>query len=399
MTCLGETIPARVPFRLSHRASAGASAVTVATFLAGAAAPTPLYGHYEAAMGFGPSMLTVIFAAYASSLLAALLVVGSLSDHIGRRPTILAAIALDVVAMSVFARVGGPADLVIARLLQGFATGMATTALGAAIVDVDHARGPLINSVTTFAGLFAGALGSGLLVVFAPFPTVSIYAVLIAVSLAEAAVLVQMPETSPRLPGAWRSLIPEVRLPRAARRAFLHSAPVNVAGWALGGFNLSLVPSVVRATTGSASPLLGASVVGTLVLAAVAAVVLLRRQSPQRGLLVGALHLVGGMILTLVAVRFHAVGALFFGIAVAGFGFGAELSGAMRNLLPLATADERAGLLAAFYVESYLAFGLPVVLAGVVLPRFGLAFTTEVYGSLVVVLALSSFMMLLCGGR
>jgi len=47
-------------------------------------------------------MLTVIFAAYVLSLLAALLTVGSLSDYIGRRPSILAALSLNVVAMVMF---------------------------------------------------------------------------------------------------------------------------------------------------------------------------------------------------------------------------------------------------------------------------------------------------------
>jgi MFS family permease len=47
-------------------------------------------------------MLTIIFAAYVVSLLAALLTVGSLSDYIGRRPAIMAALALSIVAMVIF---------------------------------------------------------------------------------------------------------------------------------------------------------------------------------------------------------------------------------------------------------------------------------------------------------
>jgi len=52
--------------------------------------------------------------------------------------------------------------------VQGFATGLATTTLGAAILDVDRGRGPVLNSLTAFAGLTVGSLGSGLLVTFAP---------------------------------------------------------------------------------------------------------------------------------------------------------------------------------------------------------------------------------------
>src|SRR3954447_21644788 len=48
-----------------------------------AGAPSPLYGVYAQRIGFSPVTLTVIFAIYVVALLATLLVVGSLSDHVG----------------------------------------------------------------------------------------------------------------------------------------------------------------------------------------------------------------------------------------------------------------------------------------------------------------------------
>jgi hypothetical protein len=68
------------------------AAITVMTFSACGAAPTPLYHQYQESLGLTPFMLTIIFAAYVVSLLAALLTVGSLSDYIGRRPAIMAAL-------------------------------------------------------------------------------------------------------------------------------------------------------------------------------------------------------------------------------------------------------------------------------------------------------------------
>jgi MFS family permease len=55
---------------------------------------------HQVALGLTPFILTVIFAAYVLSVLMALLTVGSLSDHIGRRPAILAALALNGAAMA-----------------------------------------------------------------------------------------------------------------------------------------------------------------------------------------------------------------------------------------------------------------------------------------------------------
>jgi hypothetical protein len=52
--------------------------------------------------------------------------------------------------------------------------------------------------------------------------------------------------------------------------------------------------------------------------------------------------------------------------------------------------DQRAGLLAGFYVECYLAFRPPTVAAGLAVPRIGLATTAYVYGVSVILPALAS---------
>ncbi|TMV81203.1 MFS transporter [Thioclava sp. BHET1] len=376
--------------QLSPRATTLFSALTASTFLASAAAPTPLYRHYAMAFGLGPGALTLIFAVYALSLLVALLTVGALSDHIGRRPVILAATLLNVAAMVLFITAGSAVALGAARIVQGFGTGMATTALGAAILDTDRRRGPVINSVTAFIGLFFGALGSGLLVSWAPAPTQLIYLVLLVLSALQALTVIIMPETTERRQGALRSLLPDLRLPRAARRSFLHVSPVNIAGWALGGLNFSLMPTLVALASGHRAELTGTLVVATLMAGAALAVGGLRHVAAERTLILGTLSLALGMGLALAAVTLGSVVAIFAGVALAGIGFGASFSGAFRELLPRADAADRAGLLATFYVESYLAFSLPVILAGLAVPHLGLVTTATIYGSAIILLALTS---------
>jgi MFS family permease len=101
---------------------------------------TPLYHEYQESFGLTPFMLTIIFAAYVVSLLAALLTVGSLSDYIGRRPAITTALALNIVAMVMFVKADSAGALIAARTVQGFATGLATATLGATILDTDRSR-------------------------------------------------------------------------------------------------------------------------------------------------------------------------------------------------------------------------------------------------------------------
>src|ERR1700722_7871817 len=174
---------------LSHAATTVIAVITAMTFSASGAAPTPLYHQYQESFGLTPFAVTIVFAAYVLSLLAALLTVGSLSDYIGRRPAILAALILNVVSMAMFMAADSAATLIAARALQGFATGLATATLGAAILDNDRSRGPILNSITAFTGLTAGSLGAAILVTYAPAPGQLVYFILLVVSAVEAFLL------------------------------------------------------------------------------------------------------------------------------------------------------------------------------------------------------------------
>jgi MFS family permease len=364
--------------------------VAAVTFSASSGAPTPLYRFYQEGFGLSALLLTMIFAAYAFSLLAALLTVGSLSDHIGRRPVIFAALVLNAVAMFMFIEADSAATLIAARIVQGFATGAATTSLGAAILDTNRAHGPLFNSITAFAGLTLGNLGSGALVAFAPAPAQLIYAVLLAASAMEALVLWQMPETAAGRPGALASLRPQVSVPAQARQTLLAVTPVNIAAWALGGFYLSLMPSLLRVATGLASPFIGGFVVAALTFSAAVAVVLFRNFSAGITLAAGTVALAAGVAITLPGVHMQEAPLLLLGTVVAGFGLGSAFSGTVRTVLPLATAAERAGLLSTLYVECYLAFSLPAVLAGLLAPVLGLPLSADIYGTVIILLAITS---------
>jgi hypothetical protein len=364
--------------------------VAAITFSASGAAPTPLYHEYQEHFGLTPFMITIIFAAYVFSLLFALLTIGSLSDYVGRRPVILAALMANVLAMIVFMTAGSAAALIIARIIQGFANGVAITTLAATILDTDKERAPLLNSVTAFAGLSAGTLGAGALVTFAPAPEQFIFVVLLAFSVVEAAILWFMPETSIPKPGALASLRPHIHVPRIARATFAAITPVNVASWSLGGFYFSLMPSVVRAATGATLPIVGGLVVSTLTVAGAVAVIVLRNASPQRMLNVGIVTLTLGVLITLAGVLFENVYVMLFGTVVGGTGFGTVFSGTLRSVLEYAQPGERAGLLSAYFVEGYLAFSLPALAAGFLAPVAGLTRTANFYGAGVILLAIST---------
>jgi Major Facilitator Superfamily len=294
--------------------------------------------------------------------------------------------------MVLFVTADSAMALILARSVQGFATGFATTTLGAAILDTDPKRGLVLNSITAFTGMTIGSLGAAILVTYASDPQQLVYLVLMILSAVEAAILFFMPETAEPRPGALSSLPPHVSVPRQARGALARVTPVIIASWALGGFYFSLMPSLVRVATGATQPIIGGLVVSALTFSGFLSVLAVRRVQANRVLGGGIIALTTGVAITLVGVKTQLALIMLIGTVVAGSGFGATFTGTIRTLLPLAETDERAGLLSAFYVVGYLSFALPAILAGYLAPMMGLIKVAEIYGVTVIVLAFASML-------
>jgi Major Facilitator Superfamily len=359
---------------------------------ASSSAVTPLYRLYQQSMHLTPFWITIVFAAYVASLLVGLLTVGGLSDYVGRRPVILVALLLNAAAMLLFAEARDVGQLILARVVQGLCVGTGTTALGAAILDTNRARGPLLNSVTAFLGLMAGSLGAAALITFAPDPLHMVYEVLLGLTALMIALLWIMPESAQRKAGAVASLRPHVSVPRQSRSILVRLTPANVASWALGGLYLSLMPTVVATAMGVASPWAGGVVVSALMLTAAITVASFRNWSARRLILMGTTTLSLGVAVSMFGIQQQQVAALLAGTVIAGAGFGSNFSGILRALLPTAAPDQRAGLLSAFYVQSYLAFSLPAVAAGLSVPLIGLSTVAYLYGGVIILLAVISMM-------
>ncbi|MGY1739293.1 MULTISPECIES: MFS transporter [unclassified Blastococcus] len=361
--------------------------------LGASGAPTPLFRVYQERFDFSSGVLTVVFGVYAFALLLALLVVGGLSDHVGRRPVLVTGLLLMAGSMVLFLAADGVAWLIAARVLQGLAMGSLTGTLGAALLDTQHADrplGPVINSASPGIGLSAGAVLSGLILEFVPSPTSWVFGVLTAALLLAAAAVLVLPETSPRRPGARESLRPRVRVPQPQRAAFLTALPVVVAGWALGALYQSLGPSMMDTVFGIDDHLVGALLVlavqGSSGIAAVSA----RGLPAERAMVGGALTLAAGVTGTVVAMTTAAVPVLFGAAVVAGIGLGTVFLGTMASVTAGVDPGERAGLISAIFVVGYLSFSAPTILAGFAASVWSLQTVAVVYSVLLVLLALAA---------
>jgi MFS family permease len=370
-------------------AFAAASAIVV-LFAAAASAPTPLYVVYQKQWGFSATTLTVIFAVYVLGLIGSLLVVGALSDHVGRRPVLAAAVTLEAAAFVLFLVAGGVGGLLLARVTQGIATGMAFSTLGATLVDLNPPHAPgragLVNGVAPISGLAIGALGCGALVQFAPAPTQLVFGVLLAGTVLASLVVALLPETSARRPGAIASLKPRLSIPTHLRADVYALIPILIASWALGGLYLSLGPSVAASLFGLHNHLIGGLVVTLLCGAGALTAFTLRAWPISRVLGISAVWLSAGSALTLLGVESHIVVLAGAGTVVAGIGFGASALSSFGTLARLAAPSERSELLAVALVIAYLAFSLPAVAAGFATTSVGLHVTTVIYSVGVVAL-------------
>ncbi|WP_078958694.1 MFS transporter [Kitasatospora aureofaciens] len=327
---------------LGRRGAFRLHASVLVALLAASSAPTPLYALYQAAWHFSAMTLTVVFSAYALALLVALLTAGTLSDHLGRRPVLAGALLAEAVAMTVFATAQGVPALIAARILQGLATGVATSAAGAALLDFEDpdrpGRATVANGITPVAGMAVGVLAATALVQYAPAPTRTVYLPLLLLFTAQAAAVLLTPETAHPHPGAWRSLRPAITVAPASRPTLALTTPGIVAAWALGGFYSSLGPSLARLIDPHAA---------------------------------------------------RATGGLVFFTLTAAAGIAGHTARALpARTVSLAGTAQRAGTLAAYYVLSYLAMSIPAVLAGLLTNLYGLQKAVSLYAATVVLLAL-----------
>jgi hypothetical protein len=143
---------------------------------------------------------------------------------------------------------------------------------------------------------------------------------------------------------------------------------------------------------GVASPWVGGVVVSALMLTAAIAVATLREWPARRLILMGTSTLSVGVAVSMIGIQQQLVAALLVGTMIAGAGFGTTFSGTLRALLPTAGPHQRAGLLAAFYLQSYLAFAVPAVAAGISVPLIGLSAVAYLYGAVIILLAVISLM-------
>jgi MFS family permease len=380
---LRRTLPARVAYALV--------ATVIGLGLFASVTPSPLYQTYSALWGFSPLTLTLIYATYAFGVLATLLLAGRVSDQVGRRPVLLAALLALTGSSVLFIFAVSAAWLFVARGLQGLATGAALSAASAALLDLHPRRDPasagLTNGVASAAGLGLGFLVSSAAVQLGSAPRVLPYVVLLVLFGIAVSGVYWMPEPVIERAGLRLSL-QRPRIPAGVRRPFLVASLAVLSSWSIGGLFFSLGPALSAHLFETTNAIVAGSGGIALGLSAAVAQIVFHRTTPWLGASAGSVALAVGTLLIVAAAATDTSAIYLVGSVVGGIGFGVAFLSGLRALMVAIPHEHRAGVMSAFYIVCYASLSVPAVIAGVVVTRIGLVMTFEIFGSVVAGIAL-----------
>lgn len=333
----------------------------------GGTLPIPLYSFWGSRLGFGAFTTTVLFAVYAVGTALALVLLGSLSDRVGRRPVLFAAVLTAAASTALFLIAGSVEVLLAARLLSGLATGMATATATAALDELagpERARHvPVVSTAANMGGLGLGVVAAGLFARFVPGPTHTVFWVYLA-ALVPALVAVALTRETVHEPGRPVLSVRRPTLPPnpADRRPFLAAAALVLAAFAVTGLFSSLVPSFLG-RLGVTDPALVGAEVGLLFAVALAVQVATSARW-LRGPWAAPGALVAGVVVFEAGVLAGSLPAFLAGTLLSGAGFGLAFSRGLTLTQRLADPERRADLLATYFLAAYTGSVVPTLALG-----------------------------------
>ncbi|WSQ55765.1 MFS transporter [Streptomyces sp. NBC_01217] len=344
-------------------------------------APTPLWPLYQARDHFGPTEVTIAFAAMVIGAAVSFRLLGHLSDRLGRRRIIVPALAVGIVSAVVLAIWPDLPGLIVGRLITGVAVGLMASTATAYLTDLYQEAYPdrggsqvpaLVASVANLGGLALGPIVSGALAEWVPAPLVTSYVVFTAAMAVLLLLVLATPETVDR------ELRAEDWPDRFALRPGLHpvfaaAASTGFFAFALMGLFSSLGAIMVRGELGITSTFVVGLAPFTAFAASAAAQLALGKLDQRPQILVGTAVFPIGLALTAIALYHPALWFFLLAVALSGAGAGVLFKGAVTQSAIAAHPASRAGVLAAFFVVAYAGMGLPSIAFSIVIRHAALA--------------------------
>ena len=340
----------------SWRSALIATAALVAAFAA-AAVPIPLYASYQATLGLTDSDVSMTTVYYLAGVVCVLFMGGSLSDALGRKPMVAAALLFGTLGCALFAWLPNGAVLQAARLVQGISCGLTMSATSAFVLDcTSHYHrtfGTTVASTGALIGLTVGSLGIGLFAVNSSEYAL-VYGVLIVAMLVICALLPLTHETVTHRITLRRAVRPLVHVPKSLRSVFPIAAGCYIAAWGIGMFFQSLSTPAAVQYFGSTDPLLPAIILALAMAPSALGGPMSARTSTRFALVGGSLLMFAscaGLFVTLNAGMMVPFLLLSFVFAVA---CGIILSASLHMLISFSNPSESASVISLINFGGYV---------------------------------------------
>lgn len=372
--------PAGTGRTLGRRASFWTAAAVAALALWTSGAPSVSYPLYAARWHLTPTATNAIFAVYPIVLVVVLVVLGDLSDHIGRRASIVLGLGATLVGVVLFALAPSVVWVFVGRAFMGLGVGLSLSPASAAMVDLSRpdqvGRTSSITTAATATGLALATLVGGALVQYAPDPLHLDYWVLAVIVTGVLVLAWFLPRhVAPEDPRPWR--LRGLTVPRGLGGTFATAVLAVSAAYALGSVVLAMGAQIARQLVGSTNVLVtGALLSVSAVVIGVVAIV--ARRVPARLLVAGGtVGSVLGLGLMTLSAGTHSLGLFFASSALAGAGYSLNFLGGLTLVNTHAPATHRAGMLSSVFVLAYLAQGAAALLLGAAATSSGLTAALE----------------------
>ncbi|MFJ3906427.1 MFS transporter [Streptomyces sp. NPDC090025] len=344
--------------------------------MTGTTLPTPLYPLYQQKFGFSELTVTVVYAVYAFAVIGVLLLVGNVSDTIGRRPTLLCGLGFAAASACCFLAADQLGWLYAGRLLSGLSAGLFTGAATAYVLELappgGTSRATFVATAANMGGLGCGPLLAGLLAEYAPSPLRTPYLVHLGLVAASVLALLWLPETvADRRPlSAVRPQRPA--LPPQVRAVFFPAAVAAFVGFALFGVFTSVSPAFLARYLHVDNHAVSGLVVALAFFASTAGQLAVGRVGVTRSLPLGCAVLFAGLLLLAAAIHADSLALVVLAALTGGIGQGLAFRAAMTAVAQAAPAERRAAVISTLFVVAYTGISVPVVGVGLLADPLGL---------------------------
>jgi MFS family permease len=364
----------RTPWRGHYSSRAGYWIVALALLMTMATStiPTPLYVLYQQRDHFSSLMVSIVFAVYAAGVIVSLLLVGHVSDWLGRRRVLATGLFMNVASAFIFMVAPSLTGLIVARVVSGFSVGLTTATATAYLAELhlrahpeaNRRRAQVMAIAVNLGGIGFGPLIAGLLAQFAPAPLVLPYFVVGLVLALLATLVIATPETIDASRAHTRWHAQRIVVPVNARRQFFAACLAGLSAFAVYGVFSSLVPRFLAETMGITSHAVAGIVAFTVFASGALAQMALRSLRSTTLLRTGSPTLLVGLALLVIGIWSANLPLFVIGTVVTGVGTGLIFRGAMSSVSESAPSDSRAEALAGFFLSAYVGLSVPVVALG-----------------------------------